>query len=150
MTVAVFDYTAWTTRYPEMGAVSETQAALYFAEAGLYLNNTDCSPVQDVTTRLMLLNMLTAHIAQLSGALTPTGAPDGTVGAISSATEGSTSISLDTGLLPGSAEWYRQTQYGLSFWQATKNLRSAIYSPGRRYVPDPWQRMAFGASKWRF
>jgi len=138
MTIAVFNYTAWTTRYPEMGAVSEEQAALFFSEAGLYLDNTDCSPVQDVTRRLMLLNMLTAHIAALSGALDPSGQPSGTVGAVSSATEGSVSVSFDLGLSPGTAPWYRQTQYGLAFWQATKGLRSAVYVPGPTQITEPW------------
>lgn len=142
MAVAVFEYAAWLVRYPEFGAVSSDRAALFFAEASLYLDNTDSSPVQDVTVRLMLLNMVTAHIAQLAGALTPTGTPDGTVGVVTSATEGSTSVSLDTGLLPGSAEWWRQTQYGLSFWQATKQYRSARYVPAFPRVVDPWVRLA--------
>lgn len=138
MAVAAFNYAAWVTRYPEMGAVSAEQAALFFTEAGLYLDNTDCSPVTDVTRRLILLNMLTAHIATLSGALESTGQPSGTIGAVSTASEGSASVSFDTGLMPGTAQWYRQTQYGLSFWQATKNLRGAIYVPGPAYIADPW------------
>jgi hypothetical protein len=137
MTVAVFDYAAWTARYPEMGAVGSTQAALFFAEAGLYLDSSDTSPVP-VGPRLMLLNMLTAHIASLSGALQPTGVPSGQVGAVSSASEGSVSVSFDTGLMPGTAQWYRQTPYGLSFWQATKPLRSALYVPAPAYPADPW------------
>ncbi|MBN4683730.1 DUF4054 domain-containing protein, partial [Pandoraea nosoerga] len=49
MAVATFDYAAWITLFPEFqGAVSEERAALLFAQAGLlYLNNTDCSTVQD-------------------------------------------------------------------------------------------------------
>lgn len=138
MAVAEFNYSAWITRYPEMGAVSDEQAALFFAEAGLYLDNSDCSPVPDVARRLILLNMLTAHIAALSGALDPSGQPSGTVGAVSSATEGSVSVSFDTGLEAGTAPWYRQTQYGLSFWQATKGLRSAVYVPGPTQITEPW------------
>lgn len=138
MAVAVFDYTAWTTRYPEFGAVNSTLAALYFAEAGLYLDNTDASPVTDVNIRLMLLNMLTAHVAVLAGALEPDGKPSGMVGRISSATEGGVSVSLESGLLPGTAAWFQQTSYGLSFWQATKNLRSATYVAAPARVTEPW------------
>lgn len=144
MAIAVFDYTAWVTRYPEFGAVSAERAALFFAEAGLYLNNTDCSPVEDVATRLMLLNMVTAHIAALSGALEADGKPSGLVGRIASATEGSVSVSVNAGALPGSAEWYAQTSYGFSFWQATKWLRSAVYMPAPAYNFEPW-----GVTPWR-
>lgn len=143
MAIAVFDYTAWVTRYPEFGAVSAERAALFFAEAGLYLNNTDCSPVSDVSTRLMLLNMVTAHIAALSGALSADGKP-GLVGRVSSATEGSVSVSTDLGGIPGSAAWFAQTAYGLNFWQATKYLRSASYvaAPAYNFEPRayPWRR----------
>ncbi len=137
MAVAVFNYRDWLTRYPEMGAVGEARAALFFSEAGLYLDNSDASPVADVNRRLMLLNMLTAHIAALNGALED-GKASGAVGAVSSATEGSVSVSFDTGLLPGTAQWFRQTQYGLSFWQATKSLRSATYVPGPAPNFEPW------------
>jgi hypothetical protein len=137
MAIAVFDYTAWITRYLEFGAVSDAQAALFFAEAGLYLDNTDCSPVQDVTTRLMMLNMLTAHIAALSGALNPNGIPDGKVGRVSSATEGSVSISVDLNLQPGTAAWFSQTPYGFAFWQASKGARSATYVAPVPYCFEP-------------
>lgn len=143
MAVAVFDYSAWLTRYPEMGAVSERRAALFFAEAELYFDNSDTA-VPDEARRLLLFNMLTAHIAALNGGLDAGGAPAGTIGAVSSATEGSVSVSFDSGLQPGTAPWFRQTQYGLSFWQATKNLRGAFYVPGpvRNFEPwgQPWRR----------
>lgn len=139
MSVAVFDYTAWTTRYPEFGAVSEERAALFFAEAGLYLDNGDNSLVADVATRLVLLNLVTAHIATLAGALEPGGQPSGIVGRLSSATEGGVSTSFDTGLAPGTAAWFQQTSYGFAFWQATKGLRSATYIPAPPRITDPWR-----------
>jgi hypothetical protein len=138
MAVAVFNYAAWAARYPEFGAVGEELAASYFAEAGLYLDNSDCSPVPDVTVRGLLLNMLTAHIASLSGAGEADGKPSGMVGRVSSATEGSVSVSFDSGLAPGTAAWFSQTPYGLSFWQATKRYRMARYVPARPYITDPW------------
>lgn len=138
MAVAVFDYAAWNQRYPELGAVDEGRAALLFAEAGLYLDNTDCSPVQDVAMRLMLLNMIVAHLAVLGGALEPGGAPSGMVGRVSSASEGSVSVSVDSGLAPGTAAWFQQTNYGLSFWQATKRFRMARYIAPPGYVMEPW------------
>lgn len=144
MAIAVFDYTAWITRYPEFGAVGEQRAALFFAEAGLYLDNTDASPVGDVTVRLLLLNMLTAHIAVGAGALSPGGTPDGMVGRVSSATEGGVTVSFDTGLEAGTAAWFQQTSYGFAFWQATKGLRSAMYVPAPPRITDPWR-----STRWR-
>lgn len=101
--------------------------------------------ITNIPRRLTLLNMLTAHVAQLAGARNPDGVPDGTIGAVSSATEGSASVSYDSGLLPGTAIWYRQTPYGLAFWQATINLRSAFCVAAPRRVIDPWQADTFGS-----
>lgn len=131
MGVASFNYTAWAARYPALApAVPEELAALYFAEAGLYLDNTDCSPVDDVTTRLVLLNMLVAHIAALNGA-TAAGAA-GLVGRVSSATEGSVTINAELQTRPGTEQWYAQTPYGLQYWTATAVYRTAQYVPGPR------------------
>lgn len=131
MGVAAFNYTAWAARYPAIApAVPEELATLYFAEAGLYLDNTDCSPVDDVNTRLVLLNMLVAHIALLNGA-GPAGA-SGAVGRVASATEGSVTVNFDLQASPGSEQWYAQTQPGLSYWAATAVYRTATYVPGPR------------------
>lgn len=145
MAVAVFSYAAWIARYPEFtGAVSEERAALFFAEAGLYLDNSDASIVADEALRLVLLNMLVAHIAVLAGALEPGGRPTGLVGRVSSASEGAVSVQTDTGLTPGTAVWFQQTAYGLSFWQATKPYRSARYIPAA-----PYNFEARGVGLWR-
>lgn len=128
MPVATFDYDAWSARYPALAAnVSPVLASIYFTEAGLYLDNTECSPVQDVAIRTLYLNMLTAHIAQLNLPAEAGGNGAGSVGRVASASEGSTSVSLDMGAQPGSSAWFMQTQYGAAFWQATAWLRTAHY-----------------------
>lgn len=144
MAIAVFDYAAWSARYPEFGgAVGQDLAASLFAEAGLlYLDNSDASPVQDVNRRLLLLNMLVAHLAALSGI--GSSRDSGAVGRISSASEGSVSVTFDSGLMPGTAAWYQQTSYGLSFWQATKSARMGQYVPTPAAITDPWR-----AARWR-
>lgn len=135
MAIAVFDYTAWVQRYPEFGGrVDADRAASLFAEAGLYLDNTDASRVEDPAQRLILLNMVVAHLAALSGALEDGGKPTGLVGRVTSATQGSVSVSVDTGLMPGAAAWWNQTPYGLSFWAATRRYRQAVYR-----APAPYQ-----------
>lgn len=129
MTVVVFDPADFKARYPEFAAVGDPLLQAYFGEAGLYLSNTDNSPVQNVALRAVFLNMLTAHIAALGGALSSDGQPR-PVGRVSSATEGSVSASMEY-LAPGSSAWFAQTQYGAAFWQATTSLR------GFRYIHQP-------------
>lgn len=133
MAVAVFNYALWSARYPALAAVvNEPLATAYFGEAGLYLDNTDCSPVDDVNVRLTLLNMLVAHIALLNGA-SPAGEA-GLVGRIASATEGSVTINAELQTKPGTEQWYAQTQPGLSYWTATARYRTMHYVPG----PQPY------------
>lgn len=131
MAVAVFNFAAFIARYPEFSAVSPTLLSTLFDESGLYLSNTDCSPVQDITRRTVLLNMLTAHIAFIGGALTADGQPK-PVGRVSQAAEGTVSASFEgVPPTPGTGAWFQQSQYGAAFWQATTSLR------GMRYVPQP-------------
>lgn len=133
--VVVFNYATWVARYPEFAAVTEPTATLYFNEATIYLNNTDCSPVVDTGKRAVLLNMLTAHIAALAAkAASPGG---GIVGRIDSATEGSVSVHAEMVTTPNST-WYMQTPYGAAYWQATAQYRTM------KYVPGPVQPIPFG------
>ena len=129
MPSVTFDATAFKARYLEFAAVADPLLSACFDEAGLYLSNADNSPVQNLTRRAVLLNMLTAHIAALGGALSSDGQPR-PVGRVSSATEGSVSASMEY-LAPGSSAWFAQTQYGAAFWQATTSLR------GFRYIAQP-------------
>lgn len=129
MAVVTFDATAFKIRYPEFAAVSDSKLSACFDDAGLYLSNTDVSPVQNVTRRTQLLWMLTAHISFLGGATSPGGAAR-PVGRVSQAAEGSVSASLDyTPATPGSGAWFNQTTYGAMFWQATTSLRGFRYRP---------------------
>lgn len=129
MGVVVFDPFAFKTRYPEFNSVGNATLGAYFNDATLYLSNQPNSPVQCLSRRAQLLNMLVAHIGFLGGALTADGQPR-PVGRVSQAAEGSVSASFDyTGSTPGSGPWFQQTQYGAAFWQATSSLRGARYRP---------------------
>jgi hypothetical protein len=130
--IAVFNPVVFKARYPEFTAVSNDVLTALFSEAGFYLNNTDCSPVQDVVRRGVLLNMLTAHIAFIGGLLSADGQPR-PVGRVSQAGEGTVSAAFEfvAGPTPGSGPWFNQSQYGSAFWQATTSLR------GMRYIPCP-------------
>ncbi len=135
--VVTFNYVAWQQRYPELAPyVSSSLAQLYFNEAQLYCDNTTQSPVQDVPTLTMLLNMVTAHIAALNA---PLGAPSSPlVGRITNATEGSVTVATQNDYPPGSAQWFQQTKYGAAFWAATVQYRSMRYVPGRARVGNPF------------
>ncbi len=127
MAIAIFNQTAFVARYPEFSAVSGVLLSAYFAEATLYLDNTDTSRVSDVAQRLVLLNMLTAHVAALSGALN-NGVPTGMVGRISSASEGSVSATAEYAApANGTQAYFQQTSYGASFWAASARYRTMIY-----------------------
>lgn len=129
MGVVVFDSAMFKARYSEFAPVQNATLGAFFQEATLYLSNQDNSPVQNLTTRAVMLNMLTAHVAYLAGALAADGKPP-PVGRVSQASEGSVSVGLEYAA-PGSSAWFSQTPYGAAFWQATRSLR------GMRYVVNP-------------
>lgn len=138
--IATFDYGAWVARYPEFAAVTSVTAAGYFAEAGIYHDNTRCGLVCDETTQTYLMYMVTAHIAarysQSAGSPAP-GQPQNAntpVGRISSASEGSVSISTENSYPAGTAQWWQQTKYGSDYWEATKGYRTMRYVPRPSYV----------------
>lgn len=137
MAIAVFSYPAWSVLYPNLATtVDETLATALFGQAGLYLDNTDCSPVCDVATRLALLNLLVAHLA-LVGGYCPDIRPAGAVGTLSDATEGTVRIKYDVLPVKGALEaWYLQTPYGFQFWAATAGYRTMHYIPGPVHVID--------------
>ena len=135
--MAVFTYSLWALIFPELALwTNSAQATQYWTEATMLLDNTISSPVQDISQRTMLLNLLTAHISQLRQPLN--GQPSSPfVGRISEATEGSVTVKAEMLAAPGSAQWYNQTKYGSQCWQMTLPFRSARYSvgPRRSFMP---------------
>lgn len=139
MGTVVFSYDAWVVRYPELaGSVSPQLAAAYFAEAELYCDNTPGSIVSNETRRSLFLNMLVSHIAQLNAPINGQSSQT-LVGRITSASEGSVSVSVESTSLPGSAQWYQQTKYGAAYWAATAPYRTAKYVPGPQRIMDPFR-----------
>jgi hypothetical protein len=128
MTAVVFAPAAWMQRYPEFVTIGNAVASAYFNEATLYLSNGDGSIVQDIGQRTTLLWMITAHIAAMNSGVNGQGASP-LVGRISSATEGSISVSTDIDA-PGSAGWWATTKYGAAYWAATARYRTMRYVPG--------------------
>lgn len=121
MAAVVFDPAEFKEVYPQFVNIADTVCRFAFTEAELYLNNTDNSVVKNEEKRKLLLYMLTCHILTLKER------GGDTVGQLSSASEGSVSVSYSVPSIAG-AEWFSQTQCGLAFWQAIKP-----YTLGPRY-----------------
>lgn len=136
-----FDYTVWSTRYSEFAAnVTEAQAQLFFNEACLYHPNDGRGPINDPGVQLMLLNMVTAHIAKLA-VPGPGGFLNSPPGRISSTSGGGVSVSSESEM-PGTADWYKTTHYGRAYWGAMAPSRTARYVPGPQRQFDafiPWR-----------
>lgn len=131
MPSVAFDPTLFVARYPEFSTVSAPVLGMYFAEATIYLDNTDASRVSDLNARAVLLNMLTAHVAALNGSGINGNGASGMVGRISSATEGSVTASAEyVAAKNGTMAWFLQTQYGAAYWTATASYRTMQYVQG--------------------
>jgi hypothetical protein len=128
MTIVVFSPATFTQRYPEFNTVDPILLGLYFNEACLYLNNTDGSPVTDIALRAVMLNMITAHIACLNSVVNGVVA-NPLVGRISSASEGSVHVTVEDGKPSSYPAWFKQTQYGSSYWQISNQYRRMRYIP---------------------
>lgn len=144
MAVVVFDLAAFRARYPEFDTVSDALLNAYFIEATVYLNNTDTSPVSDVNQRAVFLNMLVAHLAAMDSGVGGQ-ASSGLVGRVTSASEGSVSVSVDAGPSSSASWWYLQTPYGAAFWQATLSYRTIRYLPGASPSMYPYHYNRRGA-----
>lgn len=133
MAIVTLDATKFKKQYPEFSGLSDDVCARLFDVACIYLNNTDRSPIRNAAKRETLLFMLMAHVQSLSANATGSASGgsaaggSGMVGRVSSATEGSVSISADYGPTSGSAAWFLQTQYGAMYWQAISSLRMFRY-----------------------
>lgn len=127
--VVEFDPAAFQAAFP---AFQTTPAALLennFSLAELYLNNSPCSVVQDLTARAAMLNLITAHITfLLNRASSGDGSNAAAVGQIQSAGEGTVNASLAPVQAKNAAFW-AQSQYGFMFWQMALPYRTFRYFP---------------------
>lgn len=127
--VVTFDYSAWGAIYPEFAqSVTAPVASNYFDMAGLFLDNTPCSAVVDLTKRTSILYMITSHLAALFSPVN--GQPASVlVGRIANATEGSVSVATELEGMGKNEAWWVQTKYGFMAWQAMAPYRVARYFP---------------------
>jgi Protein of unknown function (DUF4054) len=122
--IATFVFADFIVQYPAFAsAPPEATLQAYFDIAGeLYLRNDGTGRVRNVGAQTALLYMLVAHLAQLANGADGA-SPNGLVGRVSSATQGSVTVATDYPSTPNNA-WFVQTPYGASFWQATAAYRS--------------------------
>lgn len=146
MSAVEFNYTKWAAMFPYLanGGVTQSVAESFFEVAEFLFANSACSPVKDPARRLMYFNYIVAHLARLAGypvATSGTAAPTGMVGRVSSATEGTVSVSSEYGPLTASNAWWLQTPEGATFWQLTASLRTARYIPAPPRYFGPLRRL---------
>lgn len=127
--IATFDYATFIASYPEFSATPEPSIAGYWTMAEALHSNDGCGPVTVDNVQLQLMNLVTAHIA--AQFTTPQGTPaaaTGLVGAISSASEGSVSVSAQALISQSeSASFWNATKYGALYWRMTLPYRTARY-----------------------
>lgn len=118
--------------YPEFAGLSNPVMAQSFVDATLLLDNSCGSIVCDANQRLQLLYTLTAHCLLIDRG-TNDGAgnvttPQGIVGRIDAAAEGSVSVSASyNNDVSMSEAYFIQTKYGAKFWQQTAQYRTMQY-----------------------
>lgn len=139
MAVVVFDSQDFLEAYPQFAPngrqlLTDAQLRQAFDVACLMLDNSDGSPVpydpdREIMIRRTLLWLIVCHLATM--ALWPAGQ----AGAMSSATEGSVSVSFSAPASQGKAFW-NQTPCGQTYWQAIqKYLAGGRYYAVRHYHP---------------
>jgi hypothetical protein len=127
--------------YPEFTGLTNGVMANGFNDATLLLDNSCASAVQDANKRLNLLYTLTAHVLTIDAG-TNDGAgdvttPQGIVGRIASAAEGSVSVASEySSEVTQSEAYYIQTKYGAKFWQQTASYRTMHYIGPPSYGPN--------------
>ena len=136
MGTVAFDYGRWAAVYPELVPNSNPdKAENYFDIACTMLNPTEASIVRSEKTRGRLLYLLTAHLMKMFDT------KDGDarlVGSVGTAVEGSVTLTMNAFTSTASNQWFLQTQYGATFWQATSPYRTMHYVVDRGRPVDPW------------
>ncbi|WP_437609671.1 DUF4054 domain-containing protein [Erwinia sp. V71] len=133
MAIVALDTDKFRAMFPEFSNVADPALPFLFDQSTDYLNNSEYSLVEDVVKRERLLYLLMAHLAYMRYGDSDGNGKKGLAGRVSSASEGSVSVSLDMGAVEFRYAWYTQSPYGMDFWQATKVYRMANYYPGSVY-----------------
>ena len=139
--IVQFNAPEFVALWPEFAGLSNPNMQTAFNDAQLLLDNTCGSAVQDANKRLILLYALTAHVCCIdfgtnddAGNVTP---PQGIVGRVANASEGSVSVAAEYSTeVTQSEAYFIQTKYGAKFWQQTAAYRTAHYVGPPAYGPN--------------
>lgn len=140
-----FVYADWVAAFPTFQNINSADGQMYFDGASSLCANDTCSPAWSTKVAMgsgqvpllqRLLWLLTCHLAYLGAFRDANGNPSSTgtqppaplVGRVSQAAEGSVNVTveLDTTGYPVPA-FFQQTPWGLQYWQATVQFRTAVY-----------------------
>ncbi len=131
MASVVLDTAKFKTAFPEFATVPDARLTVLFGLSGALVDNTGTSPITDLDQRESILFYVLAHMLTLYGsgvAGAVGGAPNGVVGRLSSATEGTVSSSFEFNVPQSAgAAWWNQTQYGALYWMLTAQYRTFRY-----------------------
>lgn len=138
--VFIFDPAAFKAAFPQFSKFTDEQLTQFFEEVeNTVLDNTESSCI-GLKDRKKFFYLLVAHQAALQDRINE--GNTGLVGRISSATEGSVSISTDYLSSPTAlAQWLNQTPYGAKFYAWTSKYRSALWVSAQ--APMPVRRSRF-------
>lgn len=132
--IFVFDPAEFRALYPNFDSYTDEQLEWFFEMVeNDILDNTEsaCIPLK---TRRKLFFLLVAHMAELQNRIND--GNTGLVGRISSATEGSVSISSDYLSSPTAlAQWLNQTSYGAMYYAMTAKYRTILWVASQRPMP---------------
>lgn len=133
MNKVVLTVDGFRDRYDVFSNVTDNALPELFIMASLYLDNTYRSQITNLDERETLLYLLVAHLCYILHGDNKKNGGSGMVGRISSASEGSVSVSSDIGAVAFRNAWYTQSHYGWMFWQATKVYRMGVWFSGTDY-----------------
>lgn len=133
MSNVVLSVDGFRKRYPEFDNVTDTALSNLFDMAELYISNDYGSVVTNLNKRETLMYLIVAHLCYIRYGDNKGNGGSGMVGRISSASEGSVSVSADVGAVEFRNAWYTQSPYGMDFWQATKVYRMGVWFSGADY-----------------
>lgn len=133
-----FDPVAFVAAFPAFTSVPAAALSANFQYATLLLDNSCCSTVKDAPTRALMLNLIVAHITALLNGVNGD-PPQGVVGRVSNAAEGSVSVSTEMMAQSESASYWNQSPWGAQYWRISAQYRSAKYfPPAFSNTPSPW------------
>ncbi len=123
----VFDLPLWRVRFPVFSGVPDELVQAIRLEVPLYFNPENVPADQQTP----LYNLALAHLVSLSAPIAGSAASQGLVGRVTTASEGSVSVSLDAGPATSATQaFWLQTTYGQLFWTMTAQYRRFRYRTG--------------------